>query len=445
MRSSMKEDERVKKATARRYASPSGVERLSVVGLCALLGRLVIAVTLPVQAAQLDNTVSRMYIAPGAGTSLMAAPQLLPSQHSTVQRGQTSFALLRQAGVSAADVIKLQKAVRSVYDIRHLRIGQPYRLQVTGDGQLHRFVYEINTQHYLAVERRGQTFVGRLEPIIYEHRQRLVQGTIRGSLYETLASQGETPKIATDMGDIFAWDVDFHTDLQAGDTFRLLIEERYRDGKRVGYYRILAAELVNRRQVTQAVYYPPNQKNGAYYRPDGRTVRRMFLRSPLRYSRISSRFSHRRFHPILKRYRPHFGIDYAAPFGTPVRSVADGVVAAARSKGASGNMIEIRHNRVYSTYYLHLSRFARGVRVGKRVAQGQIIGYVGSTGLSTGPHLDFRLTKYGKYLNPLRLRNVEAPPLSSRALPAFQTYAKQVLAKLPRPATTRQQVAAHRP
>ncbi|MGQ4806908.1 hypothetical protein NKDENANG_00245 [Candidatus Entotheonellaceae bacterium PAL068K] len=435
----------MKKVTARRYASQrSGVERLSVVSLCVLLGRLVVTVTLPVQAAQLDSTVSRIHIAPGAGTSLMAAPQLLPSQHGTVQRGQTFFSMLRQAGMNAADLIKLQKAVRSVYNIRHLRIGQPYRLQVTTDGQLCWFVYEINTQHRLVVERRGQTFVGRLESIIYEHRQRLVQGTIRGSLYETLASQGETPKIATDMRDIFAREVDFYTDLQAGDTFRLLIEERYRNGKRIGYHRILAAELVNRRQVKQVVYYPPNQKNGAYYRPDGRAMRHMFLRSPLRYSRISSRFSHRRFHPILKRYRPHFGIDYAAPLGTPVRSVADGVVAVAQHRGASGNMIEIGHDRVYSTYYLHLSHFARGVRVGKRVVQGQIIGYVGSTGLATGPHLDFRLTKHGKYLNPLRLRNIEAPPLPSRALPMFKTYAKQVLAKFPRLAITRQQGAAHR-
>ncbi len=435
----------MKKATARQDASRSRVERPLVVGPLAILGMLVIAVTLPVQAAQLDNTVSRMHIASGAGTSLIAPHKPLPLRHGTVQRGQSSFVLLRQAGASAAAVIKLQKATRSVYDIRLLRVGQPYSIEVTTDGQVRRFVYEIDTQHRLTVERRGQTFTARLEPIEYEYRERLVQGTIHGSLYDVLTAHGETPKIATDMGDIFAWNVDFRTDLRSGDTFHLLIEERYRDGKRIGYHRILAAELVNRRRVIQAVYYPPDKADGVYYRPDGRAMHRMFLRSPLRYTRISSRFSRRRFHPILKRYQPHFGIDYAAPIGTPVRSVADGVVAEARRKGASGNMIEIRHDRAYSTSYLHLSRFARGVRAGKRVSQGQIIGYVGSTGRSTGPHLDFRLTRYGKYLNPLRLRNVEGPPLPSRTLPMFRTYAKRVLAKLPRPATTGQRVAARRP
>jgi murein DD-endopeptidase MepM/ murein hydrolase activator NlpD len=161
-------------------------------------------------------------------------------------------------------------------------------------------------------------------------------------------------------------------------------------------------------------------------------MRRMFLRSPLQYTRISSRFSHRRFHPVLKRYQPHLGIDYAAPIGTPVRSVADGVVVRAGRKGQNGKMVEIRHNRVYTTYYSHLSRFARGVRSGKRITQGQVIGYVGSTGLATGPHLDFRITKHGTYLNPLRHKNIEAPPLPRQALPAFQAYAEHLLAKLAR-------------
>jgi murein DD-endopeptidase MepM/ murein hydrolase activator NlpD len=301
---------------------------------------------------------------------------------------------------------------------------------VTADGLLQRFVYEIDANNRLVVERRGQAFIGRLEPIVYERRQRVIQGSIHGSLYEALALQKESPEIAADLADIFAWNIDFHTDLRDGDTFRVLIEERYRNGELVGYYRILAAEFVNRQHVFQAVYYPPDKDDGAYYRPDGHSMRRMFLRSPLRYTRITSRFSRRRFHPVLKRYRPHLGIDYAAPVGTPVRSVADGVVVRAGRKGTSGKMIEIRHNSVYTTYYSHLARFARGVRVGKRVVQGQVIGYVGSTGLATGPHLDFRITKYGKYLNPLRHKNIEAPPLPQQALPAFRAYAEQLLAKL---------------
>jgi len=263
-------------------------------------------------------------------------------------------------------------------------------------------------------------------------KRRLLQGTIHGSLYAALAAHGESPQMAAELAEIFAWDIDFHTDLRRGDSFRVLIEERYRHGKSVGSPRILAAEMVNRQRVFQAVSYPSQADHGTYYRPDGSAIRRMFLRSPLHYSRISSPFSLHRFHPILGQYRPHLGIDYAAPAGTPVRSVADGVIAWAGMKGASGNMVEVRHNSVYSTFYLHLSRFASEVQVGKRVAQGEVIGYVGATGLATGPHLDFRLSKEGKYLNPLEHSNksLEAPPLPRQALPAFRAHARRLLAEL---------------
>jgi murein DD-endopeptidase MepM/ murein hydrolase activator NlpD len=324
----------------------------------------------------------------------------------------------------------LHEAIREIYDIQHLRVGQPYSIAVTPVGQLLRFTYDIDAQHTLAVERQAQTFVGRLTAIAYEHRERVVQATIQTSLYAALAERGEDQQIAADLAEIFAWEVDFYTDLRRGDAFRVLLEERYRDGKAVGYHRILAAELTNQERVLQAVYYPREEDDGAYYRPDGRSIRRMFLRSPLQYTRISSQFSPRRFHPILKQYRPHLGIDYAAPMGTPVRSVADGVVAWAARKGGNGKMVTVRHNTVYSTYYLHLSRFAPGLRVGDHVSQGQIIGYVGSSGLSTGPHLDFRMTRHGKFLNPLSHNDIVAPPLSREVLPDFRAYAQRLLVAL---------------
>jgi murein DD-endopeptidase MepM/ murein hydrolase activator NlpD len=326
--------------------------------------------------------------------------------------------------------MSLREAIRDLYDIRHLRAGQPYSVEVAPEGQLLRFTYEIDAQYLLEVERQEQTFVGRLTPIGYEHKERVVSATINASLYEALADQGEDLRIAADLVEIFSWDIDFYTDLRRGDMLRLVLEDRYRDGRRIGYHRILAAELVNQERSVQAVYYPLEDDHGTYYRPDGRSMRRMFLRSPLQYTRISSQFSPSRFHPILKQYRPHLGIDYAAPMGTPVRSVGDGVVTWAASKGANGKMVTVRHNSVYSTYYLHLSRFAPDIRVGDRVSQGQIIGYVGSTGLSTGPHLDFRMTKNGRFLNPLGHNNVEAPPLSREVLPAFQAYAKRLLIAL---------------
>jgi murein DD-endopeptidase MepM/ murein hydrolase activator NlpD len=338
--------------------------------------------------------------------------------------------LLREAGLSSAEVMALRTAIRDVYDIRQLRAGQPYSIEVAPEGQLFRFTYEIDAQHMLEVERQEQSFVGRLLPIEYEHKERVVNAVIDDSLFEAFAEQDEDLRIAADLAEIFAWDIDFYTDLRSGDTVRLVLEDRYRDGRRTGYHRILAAELVNQERVFRAVYYASAEDSGTYYRPDGRAMRRMFLRSPLQYTRISSPFSPRRLHPILKQYRPHLGIDYAAPLGTPVRSVGDGVVTWAGSKGANGKMVTIQHDRVYATYYLHLSRFADAMRVGKRVTQGEIIGYVGSSGRSTGPHLDFRMTKHGKFLNPLGHDTVEAAPLPRHVLPTFRAYARRLLTAL---------------
>lgn len=267
-------------------------------------------------------------------------------------------------------------------------------------------------------------------------RQRVLEGTIHTTLYRAVAAQGENLRIAADLARIFDWDIDFHTDLRQRDTFRLLIEEDYQRGKRPTYQRILAAELVNQGQTYQAVYYAPKGTRGGFYRPDGRAMQRMFLSSPIPYARISSHFSHTRLHPIRKVVCPHLGVDYAAPRGTPVRSVGDGVIEWAGAKGGSGNMIVIRHNTIYRTYYLHLDRFARGIRAGQQVAQGQTIAYVGSTGLSTGPHLDFRLSEHGKFLNPVTHKSFDAAPMSQEVLAVYRLYAQRLLARLEQPAAS---------
>ena len=267
-------------------------------------------------------------------------------------------------------------------------------------------------------------------------RQRVLEGTIHTTLYRAVAAQGENLRIAADLARIFDWDIDFHTDLRQRDTFRLLIEEDYQRGKRPTYQRILAAELVNQGQTYQAVYYAPKGTRGSFYRPDGRAMQRMFLSSPIPYARISSHFSHTRLHPIRKVVCPHLGVDYAAPRGTPVRSVGDGVIEWAGAKGGNGKMLVIRHNTIYKTYYLHLDRFARGIRAGQRVAQGQTIAYVGSTGLSTGPHLDFRLSEHGKFLNPVTHKSFAAAPMPQDVLAVYRLYAQRLLARLEQPAAS---------
>lgn len=415
---------RVRQSASRRSVAPQ-----LLIGALAVLLATVLAPSRPARATPPHHPETRT--------------QTHETFQGTIARGQSAFGLLRQAGVRAAEVARLQRAIQAVYDLQHLRAGHPYWIEVTTDGLLQRFTYEIDTQHRLEVERHGQTFRGRLVPLASASHERVVHGVMRSSLAAALAAQGEPPKIAVDLAEIFAWEIDFSKDVRDGDRFRLLLQEASSDGTTFAYQRILAAELVNQDRVLRAVYYAPDGDEGAYYHPDGRAVGRRFLRSPLRYTRISSRFSPRRLHPILGQYRPHFGVDYAAPKGTPVRSAAAGVVVQAGRQGANGNIITIRHQHDYSTLYLHLSRFARGIRAGGRVTQGQVIGYVGSTGLATGPHLCFRLMRNGTYLDPLQHRSIAAPPLTRQALPAFQVYAEQLLAKLEDTEATPQQVAAY--
>ena len=346
-----------------------------------------------------------------------------------VTKGQTLVALFAQAGLETTQAVVLYKAVERVYNLRHLRVGQPYQIEVSPDGQVQSFTYDIRPGHQLHVQRQQQQFVGRIVSLPYDRNERVVTGRVENSIYAALSAQGESPRLIHDFAEIFSWSIDFETDLRQGDTYRLLIEERSRHGDPPHYHRILAAELVNRNRTLRTVYYE-DDAIGGYYQPDGRSMQGMFLRSPLRYTRVSSRFSHRRLHPILKRYQPHLGVDYAAPLGTPVRSVAAGTVTWLGRKGPNGKMIQIRHNAIYTTSYLHLSRYAGGIQRGSRVQQGQLIGYVGSTGRSTGPHLDFRLSKNGTFINPLTHEALEAPPVPKRVLSGFRTYAQDQLAKL---------------
>lgn len=358
-----------------------------------------------------------------------------------VETGQTAVAIFRQAGIDTSEVMALYQAVRNVYDLRRLDVGQPYRIHYSPEGQLQAFAYDIDAQKRLEAVRREQTFIGRIELIPYKRRERVIAGRVTDTIYAALTAQGESARLINDFAQIFAWSIDFATDLRPGDTYHLLIEEHQHEGQPPQYHRILAAELVNRNRALQTVYYQHDEVEG-YYQPDGRSMQGMFLRSPLRYTRISSGYSQRRFHPILKRYRPHRGIDFAAPAGTPVHSIGDGKIAWVGRKGPNGKMIKIQHNKTYASYYLHLARYAKDVRAGARVRQGQVIGYVGSTGLSTGPHLDFRMTKNGKHINPLKQQNLSAPPLPQVVLAQFRLHSQSILKKLAQAKLATQQDAS---
>jgi murein DD-endopeptidase MepM/ murein hydrolase activator NlpD len=327
------------------------------------------------------------------------------------------------------DVHALVEKVRPHFKPRDLCAGQPYQVCVTED-EFERFEYDINRDEQLIIVRQEGNFQVIRQPIPFDIRTERVRGVITSSLFETVTSLGEEDRLALLLADIFAYDVDFILDIREGDSFQAIVEKRYRDGKPAGYGRLLAAEFTNQGKTYQAIRFKDGSRPEAYYGPDGQSRRQLFLRAPLEFSRISSGFTMRRYHPIAKTWRAHPAIDYAAPTGTPIRTVGDGTIIAKGFTSGNGNYVKIRHANGYETMYLHMSRFAASIRNGGRVAQGQVIGYVGSTGLATGPHLCFRMTRNGAPVNPQHVRSVAAEPISKGNQPAFKAQATAMLALL---------------
>jgi murein DD-endopeptidase MepM/ murein hydrolase activator NlpD len=346
---------------------------------------------------------------------------------SSIVSGET-LAVLFGRYLPAREVHELTQKVRPYFSPKDLCAGQPYQLCVIGN-QFDRFEYDINRDEQLIIDRRGATFNVKRVPIPYEVKAERVRGVITSSLFETVNRIGEEDSLALLLADIFAYDVDFILDIREGDSFQALVEKRYRDGKPAGYGRLLAAEFTNQGQTYQAIRFKDGSRPEAWYAPDGQSRRQQFLRAPLEFSRVSSGFTMRRFHPIAKTWRAHPAIDYAAPAGTPIRSVGDGTVIARANSGGNGNFVKLRHSNGYETMYLHMSRFGR-INPGGRVAQGQVIGYVGSTGLATGPHLCYRMTRNGAPVNPNKVRGIAAEPISRTNLAAFKTQAAAMLAQL---------------
>jgi murein DD-endopeptidase MepM/ murein hydrolase activator NlpD len=261
-------------------------------------------------------------------------------------------------------------------------------------------------------------------------RVEMVAGEVRSSLFESMETLGEQPQLTLEFVNIFLWDFDFHLHARPGDRFRMLVEKEYTEGAFVRYGKILIAQYENQGKTYTGIYFETAAGKGDFYTLDGVSVRKTFLRAPLQYTRISSGYTHRRLHPILGGVRPHLAVDYAAAHGTPVWAVADGVVLSAEWNGGNGKSIRIQHAGGYQTMYNHLSGFAPGVRKGAKVRQRQVIGYVGSTGLSTGPHLDYRVIKDGRYVNPLTQKFIPGDPIPKAQRGKFQQYRDQLLKQL---------------
>ncbi len=321
-----------------------------------------------------------------------------------IGRNQMLGNILNDHGVSARRVYEVSLLPRDQFDVRRIKAGNRYALFLDSLGVRY-VVYEQDNINYTVVHMDDTIHVeGRRKAVTVSTGA--LSGVINSSLWETIKEQGVSPVLALELSEIYAWSIDFFG-LQQGDRFRVIYDESFVDSVSVGITKIHSAWFYHAGHEFWAI---PFEQDGvvSFFDEEGNSLRKAFLKAPLRYSRISSGFSHSRLHPILKIRRPHHGVDYAAPAGTPVEAVGDGEVIAATYQRGGGNYIKIKHNGVYTTAYLHLSRFARGMRQGVYVKQGDVIGYVGSTGLSTGPHLDFRFYKNGQPINPLK---VEAPPV----------------------------------
>lgn len=344
-----------------------------------------------------------------------------------VKSGQFFSTLMTGLGLNAQEAYDLTMACDTVFDVKNLRVGNEYKAYY--DGQILKYVlYRQDRTSDILFECQTPYKVSKVtRPVTV--RKRYADVTINSSLWNDMKAAGASPLIILSLSDIYAWTVDFFG-LQKGDRFRVLYEEKVCDGEVIAIDTVRYAIFSHNGKDLPMVMYDQKDGGNIWWNEKGESMRKAFLKAPLKFSRISSGFSYARRHPVTRRVQPHTGIDYAAPKGTPVMSIGDGVVTSKKYEGAGGNTVRIRHNSVYSTAYLHLSGYAKGLKVGQRVRQGEVIGYVGSTGRSTGPHLDFRVWKNGSPINPLKMESPPAEPLKKENLEDFELVHKKYRAQI---------------
>ncbi|MBN2321484.1 MAG: M23 family metallopeptidase [Acidobacteria bacterium] len=368
-----------------------------------LLVLVAILVTAIYQFRDLNRTINEAVTGPSPALPPVVRPEIFRQVDGVFKRDQTVSEVLTEHGLSGGLVQQIIDCARPDYNLARVKADYPYYIRFDEQDRFHDFRYTIDADRYITVyyDSDQDRLVSVIKNFPFEIRVEEVSGVIESSLFETIANIGEKDNLAWNLEDIFSSDIDFYIDIRKGDCFKAIAEKKYLDGEFSQYGEILAASFIN--DGTKITGFLFEDKNGkpAYYDPEGKALKKSFLKSPLKYTRVSSGFSLARRHPITKKVQPHLGVDYAAPTGTPVRAVGNGRVTFAGRKGANGNMVHLSHPKGYETLYLHLSRFT--VKSGAHVSQGDVIGYVGSTGLSTGPHLDFRIRRYGKALNPLRM------------------------------------------
>ena len=356
---------------------------------------------------------------------------MLPSPASYIreerfQRGDTLPAFLSRLGIAEEELATLARQ----RPLQALRPGSNVAAEVSDEGKLLVLSFLTARDTLVQLAREGEGFRATEERAALYTQVAMKSSVVQSSLFAASDAAGIPDSVAMQLADIFGGDVDFHRDLRKGDRFSVVYEMHHFSGRPVRAGRVLAAEFVNQGNVFRAVFFRDPQGRSGYYTPDGRNMRKAFLRSPIEFSRVTSGFSSSRFHPVLKTWRAHKGIDYGAPTGTRVRATADGYVTFAGRKGGYGNVVTVRHPNGYTTVYAHLSGIAQGVRQGRRVIQGEVVGSVGSTGLATGPHLHYEFHVNGVHQNPMRLAMPPGPPVTARLRPEFEEAARPLFARL---------------
>jgi murein DD-endopeptidase MepM/ murein hydrolase activator NlpD len=354
-----------------------------------------------------------------------------PWESVTIKSGDTLAAIFSKKGISASTTHQIARLNEQTKTLRYIQPGEKILLLLDEQRKLRQMKYIPSITRTLVIQRNeDQSFSSRIINYQLEAFPVHREGVINNSLFEAAANADIPEDVIMDLANIFGWDIDFSLDIRRGDRFGIVYNELYKDGVKIRNGRILSAEFINDGKVYRAVYYTDPRGDSDYYSEDGKSMRKAFLRSPVKFSRISSRFSNKRWHPVLSKWRSHKGVDYAAARGTPIRAAGDGKIIAAGTHGGYGRRIVIQHGGRYTTVYGHLYRYAKGARSGKKVKQGQIIGYVGSSGLATGPHLHYEFRVNGVHRNPLTVKLPEAKPVHPTYLPHFQETTKVYLSML---------------
>ena len=353
------------------------------------------------------------------------SPPPVTVEGKSVRRGDTLYDILKAKGLSDNRIIAISNEKIDGINPSRLVVGRSYRLYIQ-DGQVTEYQYEPDDERILRIALDVDPPVLSVEPIPYEVFTAPISGVIKDSLFAAVEVIDEKPSLAMDLADLFAWQVDFFRDLRAGDSFTVLVDKYHRDGEFVRYGKILAARFVNNGNTHTGFLFTPEGGREDYFDESGGSLRKQFLKSPLRFRRISSGFSKKRLHPVTGKMTAHLGIDYAAPTGTPIVSIGDGNVLFKKHDAVNGRIIKIRHNGTYSSAYAHMNSFAKGVDKGSRIRQGQIIGYVGRSGRATGPHLHFAMYRNGNYVDPRRVNVPRATSIPDRDRSAFDEKIKEI-------------------